>query len=34
LEEKVQAVLAAGHDLVFDGETFDYEDAIWQRDHP
>lgn len=34
LEEKVQAVLAAGHDLVFDGEVFDYEDAVWQRDNP
>lgn len=34
LEEKVQAVLAAGHDLIFDGEVFDYEDAVWQRDHP
>ena len=33
LEEKAQAVLAAGHDLVFDGEVFYHEDAIWRRDN-
>jgi len=34
IEQRHQAVLEAGHDLIFDGETFYHEDAIWRRDNP
>ena len=31
LEQRHQAVLKAGHDLDFDGETFYLEDALWRE---
>jgi len=34
LEQKMQAVLEAGRDLDFNGETIYLEDAIWRRDNP
>ena len=31
MEQRHQAVLKAGHDLTFDGETFYLEDALWRE---